>query len=477
MSIKESRDDNGKRKFQAQVWYDNKFYGSKTFDSPALAAAWHDRQYKQAVLGTILPVAQARARKEAQAALDDTLEVWAERYLADIGTRHSAKRRYDYSLVGSLLRTVKLREFSGKNGSRKIQELATQWRHDRRPRRQPGVDESARDRPQRPLSSNTVRLRLSALMRLLRFAKMRLPDEVQFVVPNLKEDLFEFKMPPAHEAPRQRIPSDEEFARLLVALESRPDVSDLLQITDECGNRLSEIRTADSSNVSFCFDGETLIGGVVLLRQHKTQGSEGDRSLVLSRHAARVVHARIQRQGDGPLFPSLEMEHAVDANIAACKSAGIEDLQYKDFRRGLINRARGTVPDLTLMKLGLLEVPKDRASLSQEDQQLLKLVGHRRPQTTVGYTTVELQEACGLLNQVSRMSRVLDLVRQLKAAGKQDQGSLSSVPRSIPARRRDGQDAGNEWASALRARQSALRAELERIEIALRLQGVGHKAR
>ena len=49
MSVKEIFDKrNGKTKYEAQVWHDGQFYGSRRFDLRALAQTWHDEQLKLA---------------------------------------------------------------------------------------------------------------------------------------------------------------------------------------------------------------------------------------------------------------------------------------------------------------------------------------------------------------------------------------------------------------------------------------------
>jgi hypothetical protein len=119
----------------------------------------------------------------------------------------------EYLLVGQLLKDKPLQAFSGEAGAQLIVQLKAQWYHCRQSR---SKAPRAPDAPAlKPLGHNTVRLRLSALLKVLEFAKTQLPPGTEFALPNMKEDTFEWRLPPAHARPRKEQPSDEEFAQAL----------------------------------------------------------------------------------------------------------------------------------------------------------------------------------------------------------------------------------------------------------------------
>lgn len=470
MSIKTVTNKQGKTKYQAQLWHMGQFYGSKMFDTKVLAKSWHDAQLKKIARGELLPAHERRIQREAEAGLDESMEVWSQRYLSGPGATHSVSRRYDYQLVGSLLADTPLRAFSGRNGSLLVERLSRAWKCDRRPRRKHAAGQAEAHTAARPLGSNSVRLRLSALMRLLRFARQSLPPAAVFEMPRLKEDLFEFKMPAAHGAPRKRIPSDDEYASLLIELERHPAVRDLLEVMDDIGCRLSEIRTAQASQLHLLYEGEALVGGVLTLSQHKTLEDVGERLIPLSEHAARVLGMRSARQADGALFPGLTKDQALDRFGSACKRADIEALQYKDFRRGFINRAKGQVPDLDMMKMGLLPAGTDRGDLSEASRLVLKVVGHTRVSTTVGYTMLELRSLCAALTRVSRRQRVQSIIddRLAKAlpATESSDGGGNQCGVAIGQLPAPTSDTGE--VHSLEARQRELMREAERLEAEIR---------
>jgi hypothetical protein len=63
MSVRPIVSKSGKIKYQARVWYSNKFYKSKTFDQEHLAKLWHETTLVKAIKGLILPACdQAKQR-------------------------------------------------------------------------------------------------------------------------------------------------------------------------------------------------------------------------------------------------------------------------------------------------------------------------------------------------------------------------------------------------------------------------------
>jgi hypothetical protein len=198
----------GKVKFQAQVWFKGTFYAFKTFDSRPLAASYKEKSLREIVEGKLLPAAERKAQRLADLNLSRLMVDWAQDYVVAHADKHCKTRLADYLLVGTLLAVKSLEDFNGKNGARHIEQLMTEWRHSRQPRsNKPRLADAP---PTKPLSDNTVRLRLTALTRLIRFAGSRLPDKAAFTTPNL-DALFEFSLPPAHANPRQRVPTEHEL--------------------------------------------------------------------------------------------------------------------------------------------------------------------------------------------------------------------------------------------------------------------------
>jgi hypothetical protein len=91
-------------------------------------------------------------------------------------------------------------------GAQLIEQLSIDWKSDRQPK---SKSAQAAGKSHKPLSPNTVRLRLFALLRIIRFAKSKLPVEARFEGPAL-DAIFEWELPAAYSAPRTRLPSDDE---------------------------------------------------------------------------------------------------------------------------------------------------------------------------------------------------------------------------------------------------------------------------
>lgn len=372
----------GKTKFQAQVWHKGVFYCSQTFDSEKLARDYKKRALEQVVRGELQPANVRRAARRDNADLARSMSEWAALYVERV--KHGSSRLYDYRLVGRLLCDKRLQDFSGKQGAQLIERLASAWRFDRRPRshKAPGADARA----PKPLSEQTVRLRVTALLRLLRFAKSQLGDGVPFELPAM-DQLFEFRLPPAHSAPRRREPSDEEMARLLQHVGAESDFGQFLRVIDETGCRLGEVRAARGSDVHFFAAGGQIVGGYLLLTEHKTSKKIGAREVPFSLYAARVLHARKTQLGDGRLFAGLGSKDRVCRNFEhACRAIGLADLVIKDMRRAFINRNKYCVAHVDMRHLVGQSTLLDSSTVTPSEKDILAAVGHTSIGTTSGYS-------------------------------------------------------------------------------------------
>lgn len=344
--IKEVEGKNGKKRYQAQVWYDRKFITSKTFDSLALAQAFKKAKLKAAVEGTLLSAGERRTERKLASDLHRPMSEWAKRYIKANTAGHGKSRLSEYDQVGRLLSDKTLLDFSGKAGGQLIRELATEWRSMRFIR---GTRGEAIHTPDNPMTNQGVRLRLSALDRLIAFAMDELPEELNYIGPKKPMD---YAPPPAHSNKRTRLPATEEYAALLSHFGIDSDMSDFLQVIDETGCRLSEVAMARGENVTFHGISGQVLGGVLTLHRHKTDGQVGTRYVPLSRYAAQVLHTRQAKYGEGDLFPGLPITDEICKTFdKARKALGFGTLQIKDFRRGFITRNIGAVSVLELMSV------------------------------------------------------------------------------------------------------------------------------
>jgi integrase len=421
-TIKEVKTQSGKTKYQAQVWHKGVFYASKTFDLLSLARAYKEEALKLVVQGKLQPASVRASARAANADLDRPMSHWAELYAQPVAgkvrgsdivagprPRHSSSRLSDYLLVGRLLADRTLRDFDGKAGAQLIEQLAHDWRHDRRPRsKQPRLADAP---PPRPLKENTVRLRLTALLRLIRFAKSKLPTAASFELPAIDE-LFEFKLPPAHGEPRKREPTDAELAQLLRHFGADSEYSHFLRVIDETGCRLSEVRSATGSDVHFFVVAGQVVGGYLTLSKHKTSAKKGTREVPLSLFAAQLLHERKQRVGDGRLFGGIGSKDRVCKDFdEACRVLSIDDLQIKDSRRAFINRNKYCVAHVDMVHIVGESSLLDSASITDSERNVRDAVGHASIHTTSGYSRPRLEELAHVFTRTSRWARVAALLQ------------------------------------------------------------------
>lgn len=427
-TVKAKKSKTGKTKFQAQVWHKGVFYASKTFDIESLARAYKEKTLLDIVRGDLQSAAVRAEARVVDAALHRPMTHWADLYAQK--NLHGGSRAYDYTLVGKLLADKTLKDFDGRAGAQLIEKLTEVWRLDRRPR-------SARPRPENalpidPLKPNTVRLRLTALMRLIRFAKASLPDTVAFKMPAMDE-LFEFALPPAHSQPRKRMTEDAELARLLEHFGSESDQAHFLRVIDETGCRLGEVRLCKGSDVNFFTVAGTVVGGYLTLTKHKTSDDVGTREVPLSLFAAQILHDRKLRHGDGALFPGLgTKDRLCKAFEAACSSLGIKNLLIKDGRRAFINRNKGGIGVMDMVKVvgeSTLLCDKD-ATPSERNVQ--EAVGHTNISTTGAYSQPRLAELAQIFTKTSRWWRVAALLQPpSKSAAEIETIDVSALKRAL----------------------------------------------
>lgn len=327
---------------------------------------------------------------------------WASLYVEEVA--HGKSRLAEYDLVGRLLADKTLRDFSGKAGARLIKQLLIDWRDDRRPRskKEPQIGAPA----PKPLGDQTLRLRLFALLRIIRFANDKLPSDAPFDVPDMR-GLFEFKPPPAHAAPRDRQPGDAEFARLLAQAGVDSEFGQFTRVIDETGCRLSEVLKATGANVQFFTAAGEVIGGYLTLRNHKTARKVGPREVPLSLLAARLLHARKLKHGDGQLFPGLGDTNKVCKDFdTLCGEVGLDDLLMKDFRRSFINRNKYCVAHMDLVGIVGASSMLDAKNVFPSERALLDAVGHTDIKTTGGYSKPHLANLSQIFTRSSRWAQV-----------------------------------------------------------------------
>ena len=120
---------NGKVKYQAQVWFQGVFYGAKTFDTEGMARKHKENELLKILRGELKPPAERSAQRRIEEALDRPMTYWASLYVGEVG--HGESRLAEYTLVGRLVASKALRDFSGKDGARLIKQLVIDWRHER----------------------------------------------------------------------------------------------------------------------------------------------------------------------------------------------------------------------------------------------------------------------------------------------------------------------------------------------------------
>lgn len=409
-TVKEITDTKGKVKYQAQVWFEAMFITSKTFDSRAVAVEYKKRKLKEAAVGTLKPAKERKAQRAAEAVLDKPMGDWAWLYIETHAKEHGDKRLDEYDLVGRLLKGKTLRHFSGQAGGDLIAKLAAEWRLLRLPRsKHPDAVCSSNE----PVADQTLRLRLSALDRLIEFAMSKVPESVNFRGPKKP---FGYKPPPAHSNKRTRQPSDDEYAALLKHFGVDSDMGHFLRVVDDTGCRLSEVSLACGADVIFFGAAGHVLGGTLTLRKHKTDAKVGTRAVPLCRHAAVVLHARKQLHGEASLFPALADTTEVCKTFDEARTQfGFKDLVIKDFRRAFINRNLRSVPAVELMHVVGKSSLIDTKSLSDGEKNVQRAVGHTNISTTFGYVTPNQQELAQVFTQTSRWSRVAALLRDSAA--------------------------------------------------------------
>jgi hypothetical protein len=283
--IKTVKGKNGKTRYQAVVWYDRQFIASKTFDSLSLAKSYRDSKLAEAVKGSALPAAERRKQHELEAMLSRTMRDWSTEYIKAYAAKHGGNRLYEYDQAGRQLGKRTLQAFAGKAGGQLIVQLGELWRFVRFTR---GTRVEPLHTPGDPISDQTLRLRLSALDRLIGFAEEQLPDGVDYTGPKKPKD---YASPPARGNKRTRLPTVEEFTALVRHVGPAGDFADFLQVLDETGCRLSEVSLACGEQLSLFGVGGQVLGGVLTLHRHKTSARVAPRQVPLSRHAAMVLHA------------------------------------------------------------------------------------------------------------------------------------------------------------------------------------------
>jgi integrase len=388
----------GKTKYQAVVYFKQEYYGAKTFDDAASAKAWKKHRLGLAAKGDIKPVPVRKRQAKVDRALHRPLVELVEDFLSDPETHVGENRQAEYRLVASLAAPYTLAHFQGREGGQRLREL----RHGKfaEPSREKGRAE--------PLKSQTVRLRLTALMALIKYGVANLPNTVEFK----PLELGRFKLPPAHESPRTRLPSDREFASLLAWSGPDSDFAMYLHMIDETGGRLSEMADADRDHIDFFTVEGQVVGGCLRLDKHKTSKKVGVRYVPLSLFAAQCAQRLLAKSSCGRLFEAFRSKDAICKLFdAACEAVGIKDLQIKDFRRGFINRnkAAGVSSWDMLQVVGASSLLK---TSTKSEQQVQQAVGHTDASTTATYNVADIQQLAEVFTASSRFLRVRSGVRQ-----------------------------------------------------------------
>lgn len=400
MSIKVVIDGKGKTKYQAQVWFKGQFICSGTFDSKAQAREYHKQSLLNVVKETLASASERREQRVLSEGLHRSMQEWAKLYTEHPEHPLNKNRKTEYLLVGRLTARYTLKDFQGNSGLKLLVDLKHLWFAGRELSSQPEPGA-----PIRQLSPNTIRLRLTALRKVIKFAASQLPDEVAFKpIP-----YSELKLPGAHVAPRARLPKDSEYSRLIRHFGRDSDMTEFLESVDETGCRLSEITGATKADIEFYWVSEQLVGGCLTLEKHKTQHKVAKpRYVPLSLFAAEIFHRRCQKHDAGSLFPSLKSNDAVCKQFdSACSTLGINDLLVKDFRRAFINRNKNQAG---LSTWDLMSVVGESSALKKTtaaEKRVQDAVGHEDAGTTAGYSVADMREMSEVFTRTSRLLRVL----------------------------------------------------------------------
>jgi integrase len=463
MSIKPIPSKNGKTRFKAQVWYGGQYFKSETFDHKHLAEQWYLRTLQAAIAGALAtPKARkadkaqeamaAAARSVTEAALLQNLPEIAQRFVQDQASWRSGKlgktRNQEIQRVAryaqEILVDVAIKDFHGSGGVALIKKLTPELYWVRRSRTGKGRGASSKPSSRcKPLSDQSVRLLLTALFKLLRYARRCLPEDVAFAVPDMdSEKEFGWALPPAHCKPRKRISEDRELAAILHAAGPDSALGVLIQILDETGCRLGEVGNACGSQLTFFHDEKgRLLGGSLELLTHKTfHKTLEKRDVPLSAVAAELLQDRKKLHGNGPLFPTFHGSDDVCRQFAAaCEAAGVLNLVTKDLRRGFLNRNKYMVSELDMRKVFGDSPELDRDEPDEQTKAVKAAMGHKRLSTTKGYVVPHLEKLAVRFTATSRHTAVMEQVRQLQAA---EPGNHSQTPR----RRRPVRTGGEiEW--------------------------------
>jgi integrase len=423
VSIKVVIDGKGKKKHQAQVWFKGEFICSGMFDSKAQAREYHKQSLLDVVKNTLVSASLRREQRLISQALHRSMDEWARLYTEHPEHPLKKNRKTEYLLVGRLTARYTLKDFQGNSGLKLLVELKHLWFAGRELSSQPELGEQIK-----PLSANTIRLRLTALRKIIKFAAKQLPDEVAYKpIPH-----DELKLPGAHEAPRVRLPKDSEYSRLIRHFGRDSDMAEFLESVDETGCRLSEITGAMKADIEFFWVGEQLVGGCLTLNKHKTLHKVAKpRYVPLSLFAAEIFHRRCQQHDAGSLFPSLKTSDAVCKQFdAACSALCINDLLVKDFRRAFINRNKNQAGLSTWDLMSVVGESSVLKKTTAAEKRVQNAVGHEDAGTTAGYSVADMREMSEVFTRTSRLLRVL---ADASPGSGQAAGNAASIQEKIAA--------------------------------------------
>jgi integrase len=239
------------------------------------------------------------------------------------------------------------------------------------------------------------------------------------------------KLPGAHEAPRDRLPKDSEYARLIRHFGRNSEMGEFLQSLDETGCRLSEITGATNTDIEFFWLGEQLVGGCLTLKKHKTEHKTAKaRYVPLSLFVAEIFWRRSQQHA-GSLFPVLKNNDVVCKQFdAACSTLCINDLLLKDFRRAFINRNKDQAGLSTWDLISVLGESSVLKKPTATEKRVQIAVGHEDAGTTAGYSVADMREMSEAFTRTSRLVRVLS---QASLAGATAQNNVALLQSKIAA--------------------------------------------
>jgi integrase len=400
VSIKVVIDAKDKKKYQAQVWFKGQFICSRMFDSKAQAGEYQKQSLLKVVKETLVSASERREQRLISEGLHRSMDDWAELYVEHPEHPVKEKRKAEYRKVGRLTAGYTLKDFQGNSGLKLLVELKHLWFASRELSSEPEPGAQIR-----PLEAQTIRLRLTALRKIIQFAASQLPDEV----PYKPIPYGGLKLPPAHAAPRVRLPKDSEYSRLIRHCGRETDMGEFLQSVDETGCRLSEITGATKADLEFFWVGEQLVGGCLTLNKHKTHHQVAKpRHVPLSLFAAEIFWRRCQQHDAGSLFPSLKTNDAVcKAFDSACSTLCIKDLLVKDFRRAFINRNKNQAGLSTWDLMSVVGESSMLKKTTAAEKRVQNAVGHEDAGTTAGYSVADMREMSEVFTRTSRLLRVL----------------------------------------------------------------------